>query len=188
LADSPTGPDVRSRLGTPGRLWATAALVVTALVMLGMLIVAGMSSMDNAAQSGGLAPAPGATATATPGTDPSTGASASAGRPLVGATPGSVSHGSAAAYVQPFAAGLSASPQGPLPKPTAPVTVSANIDGCDHSYGTISQCVPWEFPAGVTDKCAWLRAHGFGPLAVHGRDRQHLDTNGDGTACGPNDD
>jgi hypothetical protein len=161
--------------------------VIAALVVLGLLIAAGTSGRDSTARSAALSPAPGGGASAAPGTAPSTGASGSAGRSAAGGTPGSVPRGSAAAYVQPFAGGLSASPQTPLPKPTAPVTVAANIDGCDHAYGTISQCVPWEFPAGMTDKCAWLRAHGFGPLAVHGRDRQQLDTDSDGIACGPGD-
>jgi hypothetical protein len=48
--------------------------------------------------------------------------------------------------------------------------------------------VPWQFPAGATDKCAWLRQRGFEPLEITGgRDRHGLDRNGDGTACGVGD-
>nr|WP_042403236.1 hypothetical protein [Streptacidiphilus carbonis] len=68
------------------------------------------------------------------------------------------------------------------------VPVPANVDGCDHDYGTVNQCVPWTVAGSTTaERCAWLAAHGFGPLKVHGTDRQHLDSNKDGTACGPGD-
>lgn len=77
----------------------------------------------------------------------------------------------------------------PLPKlksPKAPVKVPAFVDGCDHNYGTPTQCVPLTFPDGITGvaaKCAWLDAHGFTGLIVAGRDTQDLDADGDGTAC-----
>jgi hypothetical protein len=58
-----------------------------------------------------------------------------------------------------------------------------NVDGCDHSYGTRAQCIPWTFPAGVTDKCAWLTAHGYQRIPVAGPDRQHLDPDRNGAAC-----
>ncbi|MFE1441044.1 galactose oxidase-like domain-containing protein [Streptomyces sp. NPDC058739] len=69
------------------------------------------------------------------------------------------------------------------------VTMPKGYDGCDHSYGTISQCVPWKFPAVPRgDRCAWLKKNGYGTaLAVHGRDRHRLDRNGDGIACGRGD-
>jgi hypothetical protein len=58
-----------------------------------------------------------------------------------------------------------------------------NIDGCDHGYGEPTQCIPWTFPPGTTDKCVWLTAHGFGAVRVLGTDRHHLDPDGDGLAC-----
>jgi hypothetical protein len=58
-----------------------------------------------------------------------------------------------------------------------------NIDGCDHGYGERTQCIPWTFPPGTTDKCAWLKAHGFEAVKVLGTDRHHLDPDGDGLAC-----
>ncbi|WP_214107767.1 hypothetical protein [Acrocarpospora catenulata] len=69
------------------------------------------------------------------------------------------------------------------------VAVTAFADGCDRTYGTIAQCVPVSFPklAKGESKCAWLAARGFPPLAVHGKDRQKLDSNQDGVACGPGD-
>jgi hypothetical protein len=64
------------------------------------------------------------------------------------------------------------------------VKVAEGYDGCDHTYGEISQCVPWTFPAMArSERCDWLSEHGFGPLTVHGRDRHKLDTNRDGVAC-----
>ncbi|MCP2257804.1 hypothetical protein LX15_001490 [Streptoalloteichus tenebrarius] len=72
------------------------------------------------------------------------------------------------------------------PEP-APADVPEGADGCDHAYGEPSQCVPWRFPPGTGEACAWLREHGFGPLAVRGRDRHQLDTNRDGVACGRGD-
>ncbi|WP_436535807.1 hypothetical protein [Actinoplanes sp. HUAS TT8] len=70
-----------------------------------------------------------------------------------------------------------------MKSPTAPLKVPAFVDGCDHNYGTATQCVPLTFPAGVTDKCAWLAAHGFTDLIVAGKDRQRLDADADGIAC-----
>ncbi|MDQ7909611.1 hypothetical protein RB614_34335 [Phytohabitans sp. ZYX-F-186] len=91
-------------------------------------------------------------------------------------------------YVQPFAEQPGAKPRAPLPSPTAGVEIEEGTDGCDHAYGDRDVCVPWEFPAGVTDKCGWLRERGFGPLKITGgRDRHGLDRNGDGTACGDGD-
>ena len=68
------------------------------------------------------------------------------------------------------------------------VPVPAHVDGCDHDYGTTNQCVPWTI-TGTTAaaRCTWLTGHGFGPLKVYGKDRQHLDSNRDGTACGTGD-
>jgi hypothetical protein len=91
-------------------------------------------------------------------------------------------------YVQPFAEQPGVKPRAPLPSPTAGVEIEEGTDGCDHAYGDRDICVPWEFPAGVTDKCGWLRERGFKPLKITGgRDRHGLDRNGDGTACGAGD-
>ena len=35
----------------------------------------------------------------------------------------------------------------------------------------------------MTDKCAWLAAHGYAAVRVTGPDRQKLDPDGNGTAC-----
>ena len=68
------------------------------------------------------------------------------------------------------------------------VPVPAHVDGCDHDYGSTGQCVPWKIEGTDTAaRCDWLTAHGFGPLKVHGTDRQHLDTDGNGTACDTGD-
>jgi hypothetical protein len=67
------------------------------------------------------------------------------------------------------------------------VAVPVNVDGCDHDYGLASQCVPTTYPPGVTDRCAWLLAHGYGPLPIVGADRQQLDTDHNGIACDPGD-
>jgi hypothetical protein len=90
--------------------------------------------------------------------------------------------GGPAPYVQAF--GPQSAP--PLPKPGGKPSL-ANVDGCDHDYGTANQCVPWSFPTGVTDRCAWLRAHNFSALRVRGQDRLGLDTNHDRIACGRGD-
>jgi hypothetical protein len=95
--------------------------------------------------------------------------------------------GQAEPNVQTFALqqGVAALP--PLPSPTSTHAVETHIDGCDRNYGTPAQCVPWTFPAGTGDGCGWLATHGFGPLMVVGTDRQGLDRNADGTACGAGD-
>jgi hypothetical protein len=78
-------------------------------------------------------------------------------------------------------------PERPLPSPTAPIEIDEGNEGCDYAYGDRTVCVPWEFPEGVTDGCAWLRERGYKPLKVNGRDRHGLDRNGDGIACGDGD-
>ncbi|MBM2616470.1 hypothetical protein JIG36_12975 [Actinoplanes sp. LDG1-06] len=88
-----------------------------------------------------------------------------------------------APFVQTFAAQPGVKPLPALASPTAPVSVPANVDGCDHGYGTRTQCVPWAFPPSVTDKCAWLTAQGFKSLTVHGTDRHKLDPDKNGIAC-----
>jgi hypothetical protein len=110
-----------------------------------------------------------------------------AGTQVAGSATAPPAVGPAEPHVQAFAQqpGVSALP--PLPSPTGSHPVEAHIDGCDRNYGTPAQCVPWTFPAGTTDVCGWLAAHGFGPLAVVGTDRQGLDRDADGIACGAGD-
>ena len=112
------------------------------------------------------------------------GASADAHRVRHLAVP--LSSGQPAAHVpQPGGSGGKAVPNKRGP---SKVPVLANVDGCDHDYGSTNQCVPWTI-AGTTTaaRCTWLTGHGFGPLKVYGKDRQHLDSNRDGTACGTGD-
>ncbi|HTF12697.1 MAG TPA: hypothetical protein VK659_31450 [Asanoa sp.] len=91
-------------------------------------------------------------------------------------------------YIHSFADQPGAAPRAAEPSPTGGVRIAEGTDGCDHAYGDRDVCVPWIFPAGVTDKCGWLRDHGFEPLKITGgRDRHGLDRNGDGTACGTDD-
>ncbi|MEV4617751.1 hypothetical protein AB0J74_03410 [Asanoa sp. NPDC049573] len=91
-------------------------------------------------------------------------------------------------YIHEFADQPNAKPRAVGPSPTAGVTIPEGTDGCDHAYGDRDVCVPWQFPSGVTDKCAWLRDRGFKQLKITGgRDRHGLDRDGDGIACGPND-
>jgi hypothetical protein len=64
------------------------------------------------------------------------------------------------------------------------VPVPWNVDGCDHDYGQPGQCVPWKIPASTPQAaCAWLKSNGFGPLKVHGRNRQNLPGNAQGYVC-----
>jgi hypothetical protein len=95
------------------------------------------------------------------------------------------STGSAAAdpFVQKFAQQPGVKPLKPLPSPTARLSMPANVDGCDRAYGEPAQCIPSAFPAGTTDKCGWLAAHGFTAVKVVGRDRQKLDPDGNRIAC-----
>jgi len=86
-------------------------------------------------------------------------------------------------YVQPFAEQPGVRPLTRKPSPQAPMRIAPSMDGCDHNYGSRIQCVPWTFPAGVTDKCAWLTQHGYTGLPVVGTDRQKLDPDGNRVAC-----
>ena len=103
-----------------------------------------------------------------------------------GATADAVPAATPAPFVQHFADGPTASPLPRQKSPTAPLKVPAFVDGCDHNYGTTTQCVPLVFPGGVAGaegKCAWLAAHGFTDLIVAGKDSQGLDADHDGVAC-----
>jgi hypothetical protein len=97
-----------------------------------------------------------------------------------GASTGSV--GQASPHIMGPPAGSTGVPE-VLPTGSAPVSVPAAIDGCDRDYGTGAQCVPLALPPGVTDWCTWLRANGYLPLKVAGRDTLHLDPRGTGFAC-----
>ncbi|MFG2238181.1 galactose oxidase-like domain-containing protein [Streptomyces sp. NPDC048734] len=112
----------------------------------------------------------------------------------------------AAARVQDFAEDLRAVPASETGTAVPPSTdhgdhrdhqghegvgMPAGFDGCDHSYGTVGQCVPWTFPKKantVAERCHWLEEKGYGtPLKVSGRDRHGLDRDRDGIACGKGD-
>ncbi|MDH6109390.1 hypothetical protein P3T36_000162 [Kitasatospora sp. MAP12-15] len=104
------------------------------------------------------------------------------------APPGQARQQRPAPHIMDFAQGLPVQArQQARPAAGTPVRIQAGADGCDHAYGDISVCVPWTLPADAGtapgDGCRWLLAHGYPALAVHGRDRLHLDTNHDGTAC-----
>ncbi|SDT69737.1 hypothetical protein [Actinoplanes derwentensis] len=88
-------------------------------------------------------------------------------------------------FVQTFTGRPAASPLPRLPSPTARLSMPVNVDGCDRSYGTRTQCVPWRFPPGVTDGCTWLRERSFldAPLTARAPDRHHLDPDTNGLAC-----
>ncbi|GAA2481328.1 hypothetical protein [Winogradskya humida] len=91
--------------------------------------------------------------------------------------------GTPAPYVQPFADQPGTKDLTPQPSPTTPVKMPAFADGCNHAYGNRNQCVPLKFPPGTTDKCTWLKKHGFKNLTVQGKDNHLLDRNGNHTAC-----
>ncbi|WP_034213383.1 hypothetical protein [Actinoplanes subtropicus] len=177
-------------------LAAVAALVAAAAAVLVTLGRAGLAS--------GGTPAPAALPIVTRATSPlsppasvPTPISAPVSTPVstpispVGASPGAetadvVPAASPAPFVQHFADGPTASPLPRQQSPTTPLKISAFVDGCDHNYGTRTQCVPLVFPDGITGvagKCAWLAAHGFTHLMVAGKDTQGLDADGDRTAC-----
>lgn len=78
-------------------------------------------------------------------------------------------------------------PLAPAPSPTTRVRTDPHLDGCDRDYGTPIQCLPWTFPPGVTDRCAWLRERGLAPIRVVGVDRHGLDTDHNGQACDSGD-
>ncbi|GAA0688810.1 hypothetical protein GCM10010193_48650 [Kitasatospora atroaurantiaca] len=101
-----------------------------------------------------------------------------------------------APHILDFAHGLKDSPK-KLPASATAVPQPVDVDGCDHDYGVIGQCVPVAFPPGVgtstQERCDWLKAHGFKELKVHNRakaadkDKLKLDKNKDGVACGRGD-
>ena len=176
----------RSWSAAGSRRWLAAAVILASILLVG----GGLAAGNGPAPPGSAVPGP--VATDWPGLGPvstTAGSSASpAGAQVVpSATPAPPDGSQAEPHVQTFAQqqGVAALP--PLPSPTSTHAVETHIDGCDRNYGTPAQCVPWTFPAGTTDACGWLAGHGFGPLVVVGTDRQGLDRNGDGIACGAGD-
>jgi hypothetical protein len=89
----------------------------------------------------------------------------------------------AAPFVHRFAAQPGVRPLPPRSSPTAKVRVPATVDGCDRNYGEETQCIPLKFPPDATDKCDWLKTHGFEHVLVAHIDRQKLDHDHDGVAC-----
>jgi hypothetical protein len=160
-----------------------------------VLVGGGFATASAPARSGSAAPGPVATdwpgLGPVPGPVPATAGSSvspAGGPDVASATPTPPPAGRRAEpNVQTFAQqeGVAALP--PLPSPTTTHAVDVHIDGCDRNYGTPAQCVPLTYPAGTTDACEWLAAHGFGPLVVVGTDRQGLDRDGDGVACAAGD-
>jgi len=103
------------------------------------------------------------------------------------AKPRAVTASAPGPHVLPFARQLPATQKAPTKTRPSEVVLEEGFDGCDHTYGNRHQCVPWTFPRRTQSGCDWLKAHGFGTVRVHGRDRHRLDTNQDGIACGPGD-
>jgi hypothetical protein len=102
------------------------------------------------------------------------------------AVPKAALNAAPAPFVRSFTSPLTGKP-GPAHKHPRRVPIGWNVDGCDHDYGTPNVCVPWKIPPAAGSACGWLKANGFGPVRVYGRDRQHLDTNQDGIACDTGD-
>ena len=95
----------------------------------------------------------------------------------------SAASASPAPYV-PYFGGSTAGNTHVVKNRDVPIKEPVNIDGCDHDYGTGSQCVPWHIPASSPQAaCAWLKANGFGPLKVYGTNRQNLPENSAGYVC-----
>jgi len=181
------------------------AVALSMVVFVGAVLLALARSPNEVARAGPDAPAPLATSVpvAVPAPAPATGT----GGPITSADVGPGTQplaepstepdvigpvdaaGSAAPepYIQPFAQQPGVAPKAKLSPPVAALPMDVSVDGCDHHYGDSPQCVPWSFPPGVVDRCRWLVDHGFGPLAVHGEDRQNLDPDHDNVACGPGD-
>lgn len=117
------------------------------------------------------------------------GVPAAAGPSTLPAAPGPADRpasGPPAPHIEPFATGLSGGVLAPLRKREVAVSDGPNYDGCDAAYGDgEGVCVPETFPAGVKNKCAWLKDHGFPPLTVKGLDRLGLVPAGAGARKAP---
>jgi hypothetical protein len=168
---------------------ALAVLGVLGVVAAGIWLVAGPGKQD---ASPAAAPAARPTDSTWPGLAAGPSATPSvpptAAAPAVPAAPAAAEAGGPAGpvaepFVQNYAGQPGVKPLKPLPSPTKTHYVRPNVDGCDHNYGEVTQCVPWTFPTGTTDKCTWLAEHGFKKLKVAAADRQKLDTDGNKIAC-----
>ena len=96
----------------------------------------------------------------------------------------SAASASPAPYVPYFGDSVSANTHAVKKNRNVPIKEPVNIDGCDHDYGTGSQCIPWHIPASSPQAaCAWLKANGFGSLKVYGTNRQNLPENSAGYVC-----
>ncbi|MEQ4301993.1 hypothetical protein ABNF97_11490 [Plantactinospora sp. B6F1] len=155
--------------------WTTAALVA----LVAAVVMAGWRADSLAARPDG----------SRPSEAPTGGVGAPTGPVGTPTSPVEVSPAAPPPRIHPFARQPRRAPHPPLPSPTAPLVIPEGYDGCDHGYGEDrAVCVPWRFPPGVRDRCAWLSAHRYPPLkVVNDRDRHGLDRNRDGTACGRGD-
>jgi hypothetical protein len=200
-------PDAAAGAGGPGpvaRLWAAVrrhwrpiAIAGAILVVAGIAfsVPVGPSDDSEVAQP----KAPGGSGSVTPTASPAT-ASPDPAVPAV-ATP--VPEAPAAAptptpttesanqrpdpLIRDFARQPGVAPLPPQPSPTGGVELPYNVNGCDFNYGNVGQCIPAQFPASVTDRCAWLARQGLVSIPVNGTDRHGLDVDGDRIACEPDE-
>jgi hypothetical protein len=174
---------------------AVAGVAVSAATGLVLLVVLGGNSTPRS-WAGSTLTGPTAAGSPTRPSGPGPAAAAPAAGPsaMVSSRPGAASGGPPPTptggpqpHVQPYAQDPVGQVHPSMASPTAPVTEPIGLDGCDHDYGTVNQCVPLTYPPGVASRCAWLLAHGFGPMKVVGMDRENLDTDHNGVACDPGD-
>jgi hypothetical protein len=192
--------------GAGARLWAAVRRYWRPIAIAGaILVVAGIAFSVPVGPSGdtGMAQpkAPGASGSVTPTTspvtpspDPAVPASAAPApeAPAAAPTPAPAPATESAnqrpdPLIRDFARQPGVEPLPPQPSPTAGVELPYNINGCDLNYGTVKQCIPAQFPASVTDRCAWLARQGLVSIPVNGIDRHGLDVDGDRIACEPNE-
>ncbi|WP_436533650.1 hypothetical protein [Actinoplanes sp. HUAS TT8] len=149
------------------------AIASTPAAQQGVLPVQEAQRADHTDRSGKRAPA---TTAATHASPSASAPSSNSKRPRTYGTP--------APFVQTFAAQPGRTRIRPGKSPKIPVKVAPTVDGCDRNYGTKAQCIPLNYPAGVKDRCAWLKAHGFTGIKVVAKDRQNLDPDRNKIACG----
>ncbi|MFI7547815.1 hypothetical protein [Actinoplanes sp. NPDC049599] len=161
-------------------------LGVLGVLAAGVWLVAAPGERDASPAAGPVAPAPRPTDSTWPrlaASAPADPAAPPAAATAASSSPAAPGGPVAEPFVQNFAGQPGVKPLKPLPSPTKTRYVRPNVDGCDHNYGEITQCVPWTFPPGTKDKCAWLTERGFLPLTVAAADRQKLDPDGNKVAC-----
>src|SRR4051794_19351003 len=143
----------------PWLLFALAAVVVSALVY-GVLLLGGdgSSSVAEPRRTAVAAGAPSALPTA----EPVPPESSPSEKPTV----------------ERYASKLSGPTIAPNPaRAESPLPVPLHVDGCDHRYGTINDCVPWNFPPEFKtyeQKCAYLANHDYQGISVRPPDRHKL--------------